>query len=417
VKLRQWARKARRTSRQRAVWLAWFISGLTALLGSLFLLLLILNSADPKIDTYDYWGATVVIAMIFPVVGALIVTRYPSNALGWVFCVGGFFVGAGDFASQYATYTLLVEPGSLPGGLAVAWFSSYAPNIGFFSLVIGMPLLFPDGRPPSRRWWPIAWLAGGAIAVGTVSFAFMPGPLEDIPSVNNPLGIEDAGATLASFVLVGDFIFLSCCLASVVSLILRFRRSRGTERQQLKWFTYAVLLIPLSLLGNTLLPDFAWLIGGIGVASVPIAIGIAILKHRLYDIDLLINRTLVYALLTATLVALYFGGIVVLQRLFVVLTGERSTLAVVASTLLIAALFSPIRRHIQGFIDRRFYRRKYDARKTLDAFSAKLRDETDLEAVNGELVGVARETMQPAHVSVWLRPHTAYDEEESVTKN
>jgi hypothetical protein len=140
---------------------------------------------------------------------------------------------------------------------------------------------------------------------------------------------------------------------------------------------------------------------------VPIAVGIAVLKYRLYEIDLIINRTLVYGSLTAMLVALYFGGIVVLQRLFLFLTGQQSTLALVASTLLIAALFNPLRRRIQGFIDRRFYRRKYDVRKTLEAFSFKLRDETDLEALNNELVGVVRETMQPAHVSLWLRPETA----------
>jgi hypothetical protein len=141
-------------------------------------------------------------------------------------------------------------------------------------------------------------------------------------------------------------------------------------------------------------------------AGVPVAVGIAILRYRLYEIDILINRTLVYGSLTATLVAIYFGGIVVLQRLLVVLTGERSTLAVVASTLLIAALFNPLRRRIQSFIDRRFYRRKYDARKTLEVFSAKLRDETDLEALNSELVGVVRETMQPKHLALWLRPDT-----------
>jgi hypothetical protein len=139
---------------------------------------------------------------------------------------------------------------------------------------------------------------------------------------------------------------------------------------------------------------------------VPVAVGIAVLRYRLYEIDLIINRALVYGTLTATLVALYFGGIVVLQRVFVALTGQQSTLAVVASTLLIAALFNPLRRRIQRFIDRRFYRRKYDARKTLESFSARLRDETDLGALNEELVGVVRETMQPAHVSVWLRAET-----------
>ena len=410
MKLQQRTRNAGGEPRHPAVWLAWFVSGLATLLGVLFLLLLIRNSAEPRVDIYDYWGATLVVAMVFPVVGALIVTRYPSNALGWVFCVGGFFIGAGDFASQYAAYTLLVEPGALPAGMAVAWFSSYASNIGFFSLLVGMPLFFPDGRPPSRRWWPIAWLAGGAIAVETVSYAFMPGSFEDLPSVQNPLGIEGAGAALGLLVVVGDFVLFFCVLVSLASLILRFHRSRGTERQQLKWFTYAVTSIPFALVGNTLFPDFAWLIGGISLASVPVAIGIAILRYRLYDIDVIINRTLVYGSLTATLVAVYFGGIVVLQRLFIVLTGEKSTLAVVASTLVIAALFSPLRRRVQALVDRRFYRRKYDAAKTLEAFSARLRDETDLEALNDELVGVVRETMQPVHVLLWLRPDAALKE-------
>jgi hypothetical protein len=144
----------------------------------------------------------------------------------------------------------------------------------------------------------------------------------------------------------------------------------------------------------------------IGLVGIPISMGIAIMRYRLYEIDLIINRTLVYGSLTAVLVALYFGGIVLLQRLFVALTGERSTLAVVVSTLVIAALFTPLRRRIQSFIDRRFYRRKYDARKTLEAFSAQLRNETDMDALSGDLVGVVRETMQPAHVSLWLRPDT-----------
>jgi hypothetical protein len=211
-------------------------------------------------------------------------------------------------------------------------------------------------------------------------------------------------------------------LASALSLVLRYRRSRGEEREQIKWIAFAASVVGLLYLiamvsslsfsgpwGAAGTPLWLGLLQQAALGSfsaVPIAVGFAVLNYRLYEIDLIINRTLVYGSLTATLVALYFGGIVVLQRIFVTLTGQQSTLAVVASTLLIAALFTPLRRRIQSFIDRRFYRRKYDARKTLEAFSAKLREETNLEALNSELVGVVRETMQPAHVSVWLRPDT-----------
>ena len=200
-------------------------------------------------------------------------------------------------------------------------------------------------------------------------------------------------------------------------MVVSRRNARGVERQQIKWLLYAGAIWfvgnILRTLVFSLLVEARWgvwvgyLLVGVGGLGGPIAIGIAILRYRLYEIDTLINRTLVYGSLTAILVALYFGGIVVLQRLFVLLTGQQSTLAVVASTLAIAALFVPLRRRVQGFVDRRFYRSKYDARKTLEAFSAKLRDETDLEALNNDLVGVVRETMQPAHVSLWLRPDTA----------
>jgi hypothetical protein len=193
--------------------------------------------------------------------------------------------------------------------------------------------------------------------------------------------------------------------------------ARGVERQQTKWFTYTTAVAASGAIFQYIISEpleLVWL-GGvayilvlIGLVGIPISMGIAITRYRLYDIDLLMNRTLVYGSLTAMLVALYFGGIVVLQTLIVALTGQQSTLAVVASTLAIAALFVPLRRRVQGFVDRRFYRRKYDARKTLEAFSAKLRDETDLEALNSELVGVVRETMQPAHVTLWLRPDPAH---------
>src|SRR5215208_1852 len=210
-------------------------------------------------------------------------------------------------------------------------------------------------------------------------------------------------------------------LASALSLVLRYRRSGGEEREQIKWIAFAasvVGLLYLITMVSSLTYSGPWGAAGtplwlgllqqaslVSFTAVPIAVGFAVLKYRLYDIDILINRTLVYGSLTATLVALYFGGIVVLQGVFVALTGEKSTLAVVASTLLIAALFNPLRRRVQGFVDRRFYRRKYDAAKTLEAFSARLRDETDLDALRDDLTSVVRETMQPAHVGLWLRPH------------
>ena len=202
-------------------------------------------------------------------------------------------------------------------------------------------------------------------------------------------------------------IIVFAAVPCALSLVFRYRRAGGVERQQLKWFAYvAVLFVGTNVSQFFYEPPYTWdaLVEVVTIVGLYVAVAIAILKYRLYDIDRIINRTLVYGSLTAMLVSLYFVVIVLLQRLFVFLTGQQSTLAVVASTLLIAALFTPLRRRIQSFIDRGFYRRKYDARKTLEAFSAKLRDETDLDALGDDLVGVVRETMQPAHLSLWLRP-------------
>jgi hypothetical protein len=248
--------------------------------------------------------------------------------------------------------------------------------------------------------------------------AFSPGPIDAIGgAVDNPLGMESLrGVGTNSAVGPVESVLYVLGIVAAASLFARMRRARGVERQQLKWFAYAtVVLVGGAVLDFTIsewtgvrwLGEIGFVLTLVGLAGLPIAIGIAVLRYRLYNIDRIINRTLVYGALTATLLALYFGVIVLLQRVFVVLTGEKSTIAVVASTLLIAALFNPLRRRIQSFIDRSFYRRKYDAAKTLEKFSMKLRDETDLEALRGDLVGVVAETMQPAHVSLWLRSETA----------
>jgi hypothetical protein len=267
---------------------------------------------------------------------------------------------------------------------------------------------------PIRRWRPLAWLTVAYILVGVILSAFSSGAyLGSLGPIRNPLGIEGfTNFYKALLYTVSPLLYVAVAL----SLLMRLRRAVGVERQQLKWFAYSAAIFALGIVLIVIpiaidIPSwYEWVGTAIFTASgaaITISIGIAILRYRLYEIDTLINRTLVYGSLTVTLVALYFGGIVVLQRFFVFLTGQQSTLAVVASTLVIAALFNPLRRRIQSFIDRRFYRRKYDPVKTLEAFTAKLRNETDLEALNNELVGVVRETMQPAHVSVWLRPETA----------
>jgi len=255
-------------------------------------------------------------------------------------------------------------------------------------------------------------------SVGAISQALAPGSLFYIGGIYNPLGVvglPNVGEQVQTLMFTLIFV-------SAASLFVRRLRASGVERQQLKWFTYSstlaisgvILTYTISeAIGALWLEWVGYVLLVVGFIGIPISMGIAILRYRLYDIDLLINRTLVYGPLTATLALVYFGGIVLLQRLFVALTGEKSTLAVVASTLVIAALFSPLRRRIQSFIDRRFYRRQYDVRKTLEEFSARLRDETDLDALNNELVRVVRETMQPAHVSLWLRPDTPPQDEQS----
>jgi hypothetical protein len=347
----------------------------------------------------------------FAVVGSLLVVKRPTNLIGWIMATISLMVGIFHTTDTYAAYVVVTR--TQPDALAVAgaWIGSWYWYLLLALILVYLPLLFPDGHLLSRRWLPVAVLMG----IGTLGVVVL-GAMADTLSVNeapgykidNPIGIEGLVYVedLPVFGVLGGLLFIGV-IGAVASVVVRFRRSRGAEREQMKWFVCAVapmLVIPV----GEYLPG---IIGSVAFAGVlialPTAIGIAVLRYRLYDIDLLINRTLVYGSLTATLVALYFGGIVVLQRVFVALTGQQSTLAVVASTLLIAALFNPLRRRIQSFIDRRFYRRKYDARKTLEAISAKLREETDLQALNSELVGVVRETMQPAHVSLWLRPATA----------
>jgi hypothetical protein len=395
-------------SRRVAAQLAWSLCGLSLALTALSLILLVLNISRPHTPIHPYWTVNTLLAIGFSPVGAVIVPRIaPQNPIGWLFCVIGLLWAVTHFSAQYAIYTLLAVPGSLPTGEAAAWMMGWVwvPACG---LIVFLLLLFPDGQLPGRRWRWFAWFSLLLTLIGMISQALAPGSVYYLRAIHNPLGVEglpNVGELIQTVVFTLIFV-------SAGSLFVRRLRSSGVERQQLKWFTYSSTLaisgVILSYtfsdaIGSLWLEWIGYVVLVVGFIGIPISMGIAILRYRLYNIDILINRTLVYGLLTTMLVALYSGGIVVLQSIFVALTGEKSTLAVVASTLLIAALFTPLRRRIQSFIDRRFYRSKYDARKTLEAFSVKLRNETDLEALDDDLVGVVKETMQPTHVSLWLR--------------
>jgi hypothetical protein len=396
-----------------ATTLAWGLCALSLTLTVLGLVLLALILTQPNTHTYDTWLDNTLNAVFYSTVGALVASRRPENLVGWLLCLFALSESVQLFGAEYAIYALLSRPNSLPAGEAMAWTSYWILPV-IIGLSVFYLLLFPTGLLPSRGWRPLAWLTVAFVFVGVISGAFSTGPVEGLGPIRNPLGIDGFPNVYGA---VLDIMAPVLLVAAAASVFMRLRYAIGVESQQIKWFAYAAAATVIGLFLAYVIPTvidtplwferagYAVLIAVI--PAIPISIGIAILRYRLYDIDIIINRTLVYGSLTATLVALYFGGIVVLQRIFVALTGQQSTLAVVASTLLIAALFNPLRRRIQSFIDRRFYRRKYDARKTLEDFSVKLRDETDLDALEDDLVGVVTGTMQPAHVSLWLRPDTA----------
>ena len=415
-------------SRRTAAWLAWSLAGLSLAMAAASVALYIATRSVQLPSSWGTGGDSAVLIFLlpflaFPMVGALIASSRPKNPIGWICLAVGIFWMLMLISTSYGMYGLVVRPGSVPFPATIGWLGEWmwAPAVGL--LGIYLILLFPDGRLPSRRWRPLAWLSGAVIILLSAGFALSPGPMDTLPWIRNPFGLEKypwvADATLSLTLLIPV-----CILASAVSLVLRFLRSGGEEREQIKWLAFAALILGLGfssyVIPGNILPDDA---GGadplwanlledavtLSFAGVPVAVGIAILRYRLYEIDLIINRTLVYGSLTAMLALVYFGGVATTQALFQALTGQEKQpqLAIVVSTLVIAALFNPLRRRIQSFIDRRFYRRKYDAAKTLEAFSAKLRDETDLHALSEDLVGVVQETMQPAHVSLWLRPDTA----------
>jgi hypothetical protein len=402
------------TSHRAAAWLAWSVCALCLLLVALTLLLILLGWSTPLPSGWTPWRNEAINSVgniVAPILGGLIASRRPENPYGWVWLGVALSLSLIGFVDVYAAYALVVEPGSLPAPRTIV--TSIAPE-GFGAALTLLPflfLLFPDGRLPSARWRFLAW---SVVTVGATLMIIAPLQKSEragFAPVEDPIGVGGTvGRAIFLLVACGIIGLFAASILSAVSVLFRFRRAAGVERQQIKWFVYAAAFFSGFLVFNFFISGLLNVLFSTAAGlALNVAIGIAILKYRLYDIDVIINRTLVYGTLTATLALVYFGVVTATQALLRTLTSEEQLpqLVVVTSTLVIAALFNPLRRRIQSFIDRRFYRRKYDARKTLEGFSTKLRDETDLDALRGDLVGVVRETMQPAHVSLWLRPETA----------
>jgi hypothetical protein len=406
-------------SPRRYVYLAWSLAGLSVILYAASVpLYLLTHSADLFSNVIELSANA--LYLIFTVVGALISVRHPRIPVGWVLLADGYLWILSYLMDYYSDYGLSA-PGTLPFPIGVAAINSWlwVPAVGLLGTFVF--LLFPDGRLPSRRWRPLAWLSGLTIVLVSIQVGFTPGPLEGLEGVRNPWGVLGfPWMKTVPYVLIPPFL-LSMVL-SVFSLVLRYRHSRGEARQQIKWIAFAASLIGtlylIAMIGSIVYPQETWFAPGsplwlisleyaalLSFPLVPVAIGFAMLRYRLYDIDVVINRALVYGSLTVTLALVYLGGVASIQTLFRILTGQEQQpqLAVVVSTLAIAALFNPLRSSIQAFIDRRFYRRKYDAAKTLTAFSARLRDETDLESLESDLVSVIRETVNPNHICLWLK--------------
>ena len=341
------------------------------------------------------WGLPVgpgLWALGFSAAGYPITRRHPANPVGWCLMVAGVAAGINSLGLGLPTSDTLAL------WMVNAWVVSV-------TAICTAAVLFPSGSPPSRWWW--------AQLVVLWSLA----SLEYFKEFETRSGFVGLPEWLDAFAVPVNVAFQFSLAAGCLALLVRWRRSGTVERLQLKWVVYSVALVATTALVvevgiANLVPALyfpATVASSLVILTVPVTIGVAMLRYRLYDIDLIINRTLVYGSLTGALALVYFGGVTVTQALFRNITGQEQLpqLVIVASTLVIAALFNPLRRRIQAFIDRRFYRAKYDARKILEAFSVRLRDETDLEALNKDLVGVVRETMQPAHVSLWLRPEKA----------
>jgi hypothetical protein len=346
-------------------------------------------------------------ALIYPTVGLVIARHRPRNAIGWLFLAIGPWAGLSALASSIQGAVPLSNPASPTGADVAEWLNQWVWVPPWFAIPTFLVLLFPDGRLPSRRWRPVAWLAGAAIGLTFVAGILSPdgsGGSNVDPSFVNP--VVRMSTAVDRLTPIGFLMFLAAVGLSIASLVVRFRQSRGLEREQLKWFVFAAVLTVALGVGATVSVHALWLklLGFVAIAVIPIACLIAIMRYRLYAIDRLISRTVVYFMVTAVLIGVYAAIVVGVGAL----TGRSDDPVVIAgATLAVAALFRPLLRGVKSAVDRRFARRRYDAQRALEAFAAGLRDEVDLEQVRASLVGTVRETVQPDRATLWLRPEGA----------
>jgi hypothetical protein len=344
-------------------------------------------------------------SLSFATVGALIGSRRAGNPIGWLCLAFGVVVAELLCAWQYATYALVTAPGSLPGGDWAAWAAIWPIELSAL-LPILVFLLFPHGRLLSAGWRLLAWLAVAASTVQLLASALSDVNYStNVPFAHHPLGLLDPDIAGIAY-STAQQVTLAVLLGAMVSLVVRLRRARGQERQQLKWLVYTTVVGAVAFTVATGLTEEPVTVAIFWFPAVAVAIGVAIFKYRLYEIDRIINRTLVYGLLTAVLGLGYAGAVLVLGQLFGGMAGDPPSWAVAGATLAVAALFQPARRRIQQVVDRRFNRRRHDAARTIEAFSGRLREHIDLDTLSAELVGVVDQTMQPTQVSLWLRPAT-----------
>jgi hypothetical protein len=380
---------------------AWTLASLGAVVAVLIVAVVVLVEEPLKGDLLVLVFVSL-LALVSVVVGALVVSRQPSNIIGWLFSG----TGAAAAASLPPSLLFELEPerGEAGAMQVVAWLTSWAWIMGL-AIPIFVPLLFPDGRLPSRRWRWVGWCGAATVVVFGAGAALEPGPLADYPAIVNPVSIGDS--TAEALERSGFVLAAVAFAAAIASVVFRYRRSGEIERQQIKCLAAGAVLTAVAAVAGVI----ATLVGlralgnavfVVGIASIPVAVAVAMRRYRLYEVDRLISRSLTYALVTGVLVAIYSGLVLAGQAVFSSLTGG-GNLAIAGSTLVVAALFLPVRARLQTLVDRRFYRRRYDAQRTLDTFAARVREQVELDGLRGELEGIVLQTMQPSHVSLWLR--------------